>query len=85
MTTCEMSENDREWYTSRPLVIRELIDKYPMRAKVRIKQTGCPGYINSYCEDGSMYVRVEDPVSGVEYVVFGLYPKDIDLVGGYEQ
>lgn len=72
-----------KWYSSRPKVIKELLDEFPLYCTVRVKETNQKGVVQSYFEDGTMSVaithinmRTPQPPIGV----FGFKPDDLEFL-----
>lgn len=80
VVTLVVEEEFRKWYDSRPPVIRELIDRFPIDRLYRIKSTGHRGTLCSYNEDGTMAVTLDGTFCRVDFArnVFGLLPEDIE-------
>lgn len=83
-TIYEMTEEQgREWQAwleSRPALIRELAERFPVNKLFRIKSSGHRATLYSYSEDGTMTVNVTGEYNRVLFgrTVFGIRAEDLE-------
>ena len=75
-----MKREFNKWLKDRPKIIKKLGKKFPPWFKYRIKKTKQNCEIYSYSEDGTITVTTKEPLTGLDYNVFGLKPKDIERI-----
>lgn len=83
-TIFEMNEQQAQewktWLASRPTVVKELAERFPINKLFRLKSSGHRVTLRSYSEDGTMSVNATGEYNRILFsrVVFGISPENLE-------